>query len=116
MVTSLTLNIPICDENVTRSRLTADLVWPLIESMLTLSRQSTSLAHRAQDAIFSRVHGGNLVYNMCWEDPRIDRQMLNLLEELRKHFQPCVCEVHRGYADLWRYMLFIGKSEDQHRI
>lgn len=40
----------------------------------------------------------------------------HVLEELRKHFQPCVCEVHRGYADLWRYMLFIGKSEDPRRI
>ncbi|MEI6676157.1 MAG: class I SAM-dependent methyltransferase [Verrucomicrobiota bacterium] len=33
----------------------------------------------------------------------------HVLDELRKHFQPCVCEVHRGYGDLWRYMLFIGK-------
>ena len=39
-----------------------------------------------------------------------------VLDELHKHFQPCVCEVHRGYWDLWRYMLFIGKPKDQRRI
>ncbi len=27
---------------------------------------------------FSLVHGKNLVYNTCWEDPRLDRQALNL--------------------------------------
>ncbi|MDR3182702.1 MAG: BtaA family protein [Planctomycetaceae bacterium] len=28
--------------------------------------------------IFQFVHGNNLVYNTCWEDPRIDKQALNL--------------------------------------
>ncbi len=37
-----------------------------------------SIRHRAQDATFQRVHGGNLVYNACWEDPRIDRELLGL--------------------------------------
>lgn len=27
---------------------------------------------------FRFVHGNNLVYNTCWEDPRLDRQALNL--------------------------------------
>ena len=26
--------------------------------------------------IFTTVHGNNLVYNTCWEDPRLDRQAL----------------------------------------
>ena len=51
--------------------------------MLILPRTNTSLAQRTQDAIFKRVHGGNLVYNTCWEDPRLDRQMLNLLPDSR---------------------------------
>jgi S-adenosylmethionine-diacylglycerol 3-amino-3-carboxypropyl transferase len=28
--------------------------------------------------IFQFVHGNNLVYNTCWEDPRIDKQVLHL--------------------------------------
>ena len=28
--------------------------------------------------MFTRVHMNNLVYNTCWEDPRIDKQALNL--------------------------------------
>ncbi|MDR0521407.1 MAG: BtaA family protein [Planctomycetaceae bacterium] len=28
--------------------------------------------------VFRFVHGNNLVYNTCWEDPRIDKQVLNL--------------------------------------
>ena len=53
------------------------------QPMPTLARSSISLAHRAQDAIFNRVHGGNLVYNTCWEDPRLDRQMLSLQPDSR---------------------------------
>ncbi|PAW63571.1 MAG: hypothetical protein B9S36_04505 [Verrucomicrobiia bacterium Tous-C2TDCM] len=39
--------------------------------------------HRAQDATFQRVHGGNLVYNACWEDPRIDRELMALDHQSR---------------------------------
>ena len=46
--------------------------------MLTLPLSTTPQAHPLHDAIFKRVHGSNLVYNTCWEDPRLDRQMLNL--------------------------------------
>ncbi len=28
--------------------------------------------------VFQFVHGNNLVYNTCWEDPRLDRQALQL--------------------------------------
>jgi S-adenosylmethionine-diacylglycerol 3-amino-3-carboxypropyl transferase len=27
--------------------------------------------------VFQSIHGGNLVYNTCWEDPRCDRALLN---------------------------------------
>lgn len=33
------------------------------------------------DKVFSSIHLGNLVYNTCWEDPRCDRQLLNLKED-----------------------------------
>src|SRR5215470_14237026 len=32
---------------------------------------------------FGYVHGNNLVYNTCWEDPRLDRQALELSEHDR---------------------------------
>lgn len=31
--------------------------------------------------IFSYVHGNHLVYNTCWEDPRLDREVMNLTPE-----------------------------------
>ena len=32
---------------------------------------------RVRDWMFKQVHGNNLVYNTCWEDPRCDRKLLN---------------------------------------
>jgi len=36
-----------------------------------------------EDLIFHHVHGGQLIYNTCWEDPRIDRKLLRLDGESR---------------------------------
>jgi len=33
---------------------------------------------RLQDAFFGLIHGNRLVYNTCWEDPRLDRRLLGL--------------------------------------
>lgn len=41
------------------------------------------LANGAHDVFFNRVHGSSLVYNMCWEDPRLDRQMLGIRRDSR---------------------------------
>ena len=30
------------------------------------------------DLVFHHVHGGQLIYNACWEDPRIDRELMAL--------------------------------------
>ena len=35
------------------------------------------------DLVFHHVHGGQLIYNACWEDPRIDRELLQLDGESR---------------------------------
>jgi S-adenosylmethionine-diacylglycerol 3-amino-3-carboxypropyl transferase len=35
------------------------------------------------DKVFSSIHLNNLVYNTCWEDPRCDRQLLNLQSDSR---------------------------------
>jgi S-adenosylmethionine-diacylglycerol 3-amino-3-carboxypropyl transferase len=34
-----------------------------------------------QQKFFALIHGNRLIYNTCWEDPRIDRQLLNLSPE-----------------------------------
>lgn len=36
---------------------------------------------RIQNWLFRKLHGNNLVYNTCWEDPRCDRELLQLDEE-----------------------------------
>lgn len=36
------------------------------------------LVNRAHDLVFNAVHERCLIYNICWEDPRIDRQILHL--------------------------------------
>lgn len=38
----------------------------------------SKVANYTRDRIFRSIHGSNLVYNACWEDPRIDRQLLDL--------------------------------------
>jgi len=36
------------------------------------------MLRNAQDRVFRRIHGGHLIYNACWEDPRLDRAVLEL--------------------------------------
>ena len=40
-------------------------------------------ANRIYDAIFARIHGCQLMFNACWEDPRLDRQLLQLNRQSR---------------------------------
>src|SRR5258708_426454 len=37
-----------------------------------------NLGDKISGLCFKWIHGNNLVYNTCWEDPRLDRQALNL--------------------------------------
>lgn len=53
--------------------------------------------HESRWAWFRRWMGVNHV--------RMEGQVL---ECLRHHFQPLICQVHTGYGNLWRYVLFIG--------
>jgi S-adenosylmethionine-diacylglycerol 3-amino-3-carboxypropyl transferase len=34
--------------------------------------------HAVHDRFFQKIHGSRLIYNTCWEDPRIDRELLEL--------------------------------------
>ncbi|MCB0634346.1 MAG: BtaA family protein [Saprospiraceae bacterium] len=38
----------------------------------------TKKIDRLQDWVFRQIHNRHLVYNTCWEDPRCDREMLQL--------------------------------------
>ena len=46
----------------------------------TLPRRFLRATH---DLVFHHVHGGQLIYNSCWEDPRIDRELLALRPDSR---------------------------------
>jgi len=37
--------------------------------------------NKAKDWMFGKIHGNNLIYNTCWEDPECDRRLLRLDEE-----------------------------------
>lgn len=36
------------------------------------------VANFTRDRIFKKIHGSNLIYNACWEDPRIDRAIMKI--------------------------------------
>lgn len=36
------------------------------------------MASQLQTKFFAFIHGNRLIYNTCWEDPRIDRQLLDI--------------------------------------
>jgi S-adenosylmethionine-diacylglycerol 3-amino-3-carboxypropyl transferase len=42
------------------------------------TQPARNLLKATHDLVFRRVHGSQLIYNACWEDPRIDRQLLGL--------------------------------------
>lgn len=42
-----------------------------------------SLSNWISGRVFKFVHGNNLVYNTCWEDPRLDREALELTSDDR---------------------------------
>jgi S-adenosylmethionine-diacylglycerol 3-amino-3-carboxypropyl transferase len=48
-----------------------------------LLRHGRRLLERTHDRMFRRIHTGNLIYNACWEDPRLDREALGLDGESR---------------------------------
>lgn len=36
--------------------------------------------NKAKDWVFGKIHGNNLIYNTCWEDPKCDRALLDFRE------------------------------------
>lgn len=41
-------------------------------------KPSNKILKATHDFVFRRVHSGNLIYNAAWEDPRIDRELMQL--------------------------------------
>jgi S-adenosylmethionine-diacylglycerol 3-amino-3-carboxypropyl transferase len=52
----------------------------MVQPSATFSRRFLKATH---DLVFHHVHGGQLIYNACWEDPRIDRELLGLRADSR---------------------------------
>ncbi|MYL82447.1 DUF3419 family protein [Desulfovibrio aerotolerans] len=46
-------------------------------------KQQPKLTQRLQDAFFGLVYRNRLIYNTCWEDPRLDRRLLGLTSASR---------------------------------
>lgn len=42
------------------------------------TRSLGRVARHSHDLLFKAIHGNSLIYNACWEDPRIDRELLAL--------------------------------------
>ncbi|SKA99826.1 S-adenosylmethionine-diacylgycerolhomoserine-N-methlytransferase [Prosthecobacter debontii] len=82
------------------------MINPGFEQVISLCRQDLSERgviavvdfHESRWAWFRRWMGVNHV--------RMDGQVM---EQLRQHFQPLICQISHGYGDLWRYLLFVGK-------
>lgn len=48
-----------------------------------VNRFRRKISHTAHDLLFKTVHSRSLIYNTSWEDPRIDRQLLELEPQSR---------------------------------
>lgn len=57
-----------------------DLFQPMRPASGTLK---VRVMRRAHDVFFHRVHSSTLIYNTCWEDPRVDRRLLGLQPDSR---------------------------------
>lgn len=44
-------------------------------------KKLTNIVENLQERLFNSVVSNNLVYNTCWEDPRLDRQLLQLEDQ-----------------------------------
>ena len=62
-------------------------------------KRGTKLVKATHDLVFQRVHGSNLIYNAAWEDPRIDRELLQL------DGQSCVVMITSAGCNVLDYLL-----------
>lgn len=43
----------------------------------------SNLRNTVSNTVFKNIHTRNLIYNTCWEDPRCDRELLNIKQDSR---------------------------------
>ena len=43
-----------------------------------MNNLKVNILNSAKDRVFKNIHGNRLIYNTCWEDPRIDRELMKL--------------------------------------
>lgn len=51
---------------------------PKLPPHVALRQPLDKAARRGHDLLFRTIHSNTLIYNACWEDPRIDRALLGL--------------------------------------
>lgn len=59
------------------------LLFPTMPGAILSPPAETMVGERLSKTFFKFVHGRNIVYNQCWEDPRLDRVALELTPQDR---------------------------------
>ena len=83
------------------------MINPGFDEVLRLCRED--LSERGLIAVVD-FHQSRWTWFSRWMGVNHVRMEGQVLDELRHHFQPLVCEVKHGYGDLWRYLMFIGRK------
>jgi S-adenosylmethionine:diacylglycerol 3-amino-3-carboxypropyl transferase len=55
---------------------------------------------QSHDLVFQNIHGSKLIYNACWEDPRVDRQLLRIGQGRHRRFESVYREA-RASGENW---------------
>ncbi|MES2594145.1 MAG: methyltransferase domain-containing protein [Verrucomicrobiota bacterium] len=82
------------------------MINPGFEEVIGHCRQD--LSERGMVAVVD-FHHSRWAWFRRWMGVNHVRMEGQILEKLRQHFEPVVCEVKHGYADLWQYLVYVGK-------
>ncbi|GEP43327.1 class I SAM-dependent methyltransferase [Brevifollis gellanilyticus] len=82
------------------------MINPGFDEVIRLCRQD--LSERGMVAVVD-FHQSRWTWFRRWMGVNHVRMEGQILEKLRQHFEPLVCEVRHGYGDLWRYLVYVGK-------
>jgi S-adenosylmethionine:diacylglycerol 3-amino-3-carboxypropyl transferase/ubiquinone/menaquinone biosynthesis C-methylase UbiE len=56
----------------------ASIFYPAVVAVVANMQESTTVAGKLQDKLMFNLIGNQIIYNISWEDPRIDRALLKL--------------------------------------
>ncbi len=82
------------------------MINPGFDAVLQICR--SDLSERGTVAVVD-FHETRWTWFRRWMGVNHVRMEGQILDQLRRHFQPLTCQIQHGYGDLWRYLLFIGK-------